>query len=501
MTDPTDTIDATDTIDPTDDSGVPPHRIAGVGVWTPRDRLSSDAVADAWGRSKTRGIDRVAVPAADEDALTMAITAARRALRAADREPSAVAALRWGTTTPPLAEEALTPRLGEALGVESDAVRGSHRGSTRAGTAAVLDALGDPFPALAVASDVPRGAPSEPEGHAAGAGAVGLLLTAPETDEPTGARVERRAHHASDYPGTRFREPDETDTRGFGVRTYDRAAFCAPFVRAVERLDPADDSVTETVTDDLDAAATTAPDNDLPAHALGRLDVSSDRLTTPVAVTGDTGAAGALLGLARAFERGADRTLLVGVGSGGVADAALVTGTAPVVGSVAGDREVSYTTMLRRREAITGDPPAGGGARVSIPTWRRSRAARYRLVAGQCVACGAVSFPGEGACRACHERADYERVRLPPTGEVVAVTGVSPDTAPPEFVPQTERGGDYAVGLVRFAVGEETVDVPLQVTEADPSAVAAGDRVRVTFRLVDRQDGLPRYGAKVRPTE
>ncbi len=461
--------------------------IAGVGTYLPRDRLSSDAVRDAWGMWKARGIETVAVAGPDEDSLTMGIAAARRALDASGVRPTDVEGVWFATTTPPLAEESLTPRLGAALNLPADAVRHAERGDTRAGTGAVVSALdASARPAVVVASDVPRGEPTTPEGHAAGAGATAVVVhTAGKTD--AGARVHARATHASPYPGSRFRQPGETTTEGFGVREYDRAAFRTPAVKAVQQLDAVEPH------SDADALAITTPDGDRPKRVARALGMQPAQLATPVASVGDTGVAAPLLGLAR----GGDRTLVVGVGSGAVADALFVAGRPPVVGHDRPTRSVSYTTALRRRETITGDPPNGGGARVSIPTWRRTHAARYRLTAGRCPACEAVSFPGSGACRSCHELVEYEPVQLPRRGTVVASAGVSPAGAPPEFVPQTKRGGGYPVAIVRFGRDDWRVDVPLQI--ADQSDVAAGESVRVVVRLIDRLDGLPRYGAKARP--
>lgn len=552
-------------------------RIVGGGAYAPRNRLSSEAVAEAWGRSQARGVERVAVPGADEDSLTMAAAAARRALAAADRDAGSVGLLVFATTTPPVEEPELTPRLGEFLGVPETAARRTHAGGTRAGTAALADALaslggsagtvaggdagsevddsefaGVDGPALVVAADAPLGEPNDATGHAAGAAAGALVLdtggsetgddtragSGGDTSAGAGARVLARGEYATDYAGTRGRERGAVETGGLGVTDYDRAAFREPATGAVDELVAAAPA-TAPDPDEVDALAITAPDGDRPARVAGALDCPPERITTPVRTLGDTGAAGPLVGLVRSFAEGpstADNadvsgdaddtaaaadaathhTLCVGVGSGGAADAALIAGTAPVATWIDGTRTVSYTDALRLRDRITGDAPAGGGAAVSVPTWRRSRAARYRLVAGVCPNCGALSFPAEGACGDCHELVSYDHVRLPRTGELVTVTGIAPGGAPPEFVPQAERGGDFPVGIVRFERGGETVSVPMQVCDADAVRrpgeatektgseerdVTAGDTVEHVVRRVYEQEGVVRYGAKARPVD
>ena len=470
-------------------------RILGGGVYAPSARLPRETVVEAWGRSRARGIDAVAVPAPDEDALTMGATAAERALAAAGLDAGDLAGIAFATTTPPLAEEDLLPRLGAALGVPADA-RTSYAGrSTRAGTRALRAARdAGAVPALVVAADAPPAAPNSPKGHAAGAGAAAVVVG---PDSGSGAGLVGDAEVMADYPGTRFRRSGREQTEGLGVTSYDREAFTRTIRTAVDLLgDDADAFDPE----EAAAFAVTAPDGDLPARAARSVGLDADTVSTPVDTLGDTGAAGPLLGLTAALREGATRTLVVGWGSGAGADALLVDGLAPVEGDLATDREVSYPAALRRRGEITGDEsPAGGGAAVSVPTWRRSLPARYRLRAGRCPDCGALAFPPEGACPGCHALVDYESVRLHPEGTVETVTGVSPDGAPPEFARQVERGGDYAVAIVRFEREGAAASVPMQVADADPESIAAGDRVRAVFRRIYEQEGVVRYGRKALP--
>ena len=467
-------------------------RILGVGTSVPSAGLAREAVVDAWGRSRARGVDAVAVPAPDEDTLTMGVAAAERALSAAGIDAGDLAGLAFATTTPPLAEEDLLPRLGAALGVPADARTHYAGRSTRAGTRALRAARdAGAVPTLVVAADAPPAAPNSPEGHAAGAGAAALVLG---PGSGRGARLTGDAEVAADYPGTRFRRTGREETEGLGVTTYDRAAFTRPIGAAVDLLgDEAD------APDPREAAAlaVTAPDGDLPARAARTVGLDADAVSTPAATLGDTGAAGPLLGLAAALREGATPTLVVGWGSGAGADAVFVDGLAPVDGDLATDRELTYPAALRRRGEITADePPAGGGAAVSVPTWRRSQPARYRLLAGRCPDCGALAFPPEGACPECHRLGSYESVRLPTDGVVETATGVSPGGAPPEFARQAERGGDYAVAIVRFERDGAGASVPLQVADANPNAVEAGDRVRTVFRRIYEREGVVRYGRK-----
>ncbi len=85
--------------------------IVSAGMYLPRFRLSTAETAEAWGTAPASGIERTAVPAADEDALTMAAAAAERALDDAPVDRSTIELLAVATTTPPLEEGDFVSRL------------------------------------------------------------------------------------------------------------------------------------------------------------------------------------------------------------------------------------------------------------------------------------------------------------------------------------------------------------------------------------------------------
>jgi len=479
--------------------------IAAVGAYTPPLRIDAAEFAEAWGRFEASGIDRKAVPEADEDALTMGWEAARRGLSAADADADEIGWLGFATTTPPLAESDLTARLGSFLGIPADATRHVFTGSTRAGTRALyagLDTASDGL-TLIVASDCPRGEPAAEHEHAAGAGAVALVLA---PDGP--ATVVDRAEYATPYPGTRFRQNDSETTDSIDVTSYERGAFTDTLGSAVDGL--ATDPAT------VDAAAVQAPDGDLPYRAAGPIgvDAAAVRDCATVQDLGDTGAASVLLSLARALADEQERVLGASFGSGAGADAFVVESEPSVPASLAleGSTDLSYPEYLRRRGDITGGPPEGGGAYVSVPSWQRSIPQRHRLVAGQCPACGALTFPPEGACRACNELVDFDPVRLPETGRVETVTAISRGGEPPEFAVQQAQSGEYSVAIVEFTTGDsdgdeaesneghdggakQRVSLPMQGTTAD---LVVGDDVRTVIRRIYEQEGVIRYGRKAR---
>ncbi|WP_367996346.1 zinc ribbon domain-containing protein [Haloferax volcanii] len=506
--------------------------IAGVGAYVPRLYLPASAYREAWDNGGAPGVDRVAVADADEDTLTMATEAGRRALAAAGADAGDIDHLALATTTPPNDEEEIAVRLASLLGVDPSVPTRQFGGSTRAGAvalAATVEATqnvgdGASSPRLVVVTDSPRGAPESDEAAGAGAGAAALVLA---EDGPLA--VDAVGEFGDPAPGTRFRGFGSAETESIGVTQYERDAYTRAVAGAVEALG------IDTTELNPDAVALTAPDGKLPYRAAGALGVEPARIAagTVVSRTGDTGVAGPFLGLAAALDSagdaGADESggrspatsvLLVGYGGGAGATAlalsteatdtnAAASSVVPVEAVLDGDVELSYAEALRRRGTITGGEPAGGGAYVSVPTWKRTIPQRHRLVAGECTECGALSFPPEGACTDCGSLAGYDDVTLPGTGTVEAATAIGQGGAPPEFVEQQQRAGSFPVAVVAFdgpggeggETDERTVSAPAQVVHSPAGTPAIGDRVEAVPRRIYEQEGVVRYGFKVVPAE
>ncbi|ADQ68881.1 3-hydroxy-3-methylglutaryl-CoA synthase [Halogeometricum borinquense DSM 11551] len=465
--------------------------LAGVGAYAPQTYVTAETIREAWGQFGGDGIQQTSVTGADEDTLTMGYEAATRALSAADIDAEAVTTLIFGTTTPPNEEESATARLASFLGLTDDVATTQLTGSANAGVNGLtlgLDA-GPGETALVVASDAPLGAPDSDVEHAAGAGAAAVVLS----EGGTGV-VTDRATHTATYPGTRFRPAGESETRSLGVTQYDRQAYREAVSGAVSELG---------ADTDVDAAAVGGPDGKLPYRATGELGVDAETIQAGATVheLGDTGAAMPLLGLTKALDNGADRILVVGYGSGSEATAAVIDGSVPTESDRDGTVELSYGEYLRIRGVVTPGEPDGGGAYVSVPSWRRTLPQRHRLVAGQCAECESLAFPPEGACSSCGTLDSYESVALPGTGTVEAATVIGQGGAPPEFVEQQARDGSYVSAVVALdAPDGGTVSAPMQVVDTDEKP-AIGDALTATIRRVYTQEGVTRYGTKMRPAD
>lgn len=460
-------------------------RLAGVGAYAPRYRLSADAVRDALGSFEAPGIESVAVPDADEDAVTMAWEAGRRALDAAALDGADVDAIFLASTTLPTLDESPVPHLAVAFDAPDDVDSRAFTASTAAGGEALATALEyDAGTVLVVAADAPTGAPDDALGHAAGAGAAAVVLT------PDGDDVSHAGSATLPFQGTRYRQTGADATTGLGITGYDRVAYTDTLTAALDGVEVG-----------VDAAALSMPDGKRPYRATAAcgLDAETVGAAETVSTLGDTGAASPLLGLAQAARDGATSIVLAAYGSGATCHAFEIHAAgAPVEAALDGEWALDYAGAMRRRGAFSTGPPAGGGANVTTPTFRRSLAQRYRLDAGVCRACGDPAFPPDGACPTCGARDGYETVTLPWTGRVATTTEIGAGGAPPEFVDYQQRAGAYGTAIVTFEGEAGAVDVPLQVVGYDdPPEI--GDRVSTSLRVLYDQHGSRRYGLKATP--
>lgn len=467
--------------------------IVAASVYVPRARLSTDEIDEAWGHSTAAGVETKAVPAADEDAVTMAIAAAERLFSDCDVDRSALDRLAIASTTPPVAEGDFASRVVRALGLPRSVGQSVHTNHTAAAAEAIDAALHASGRVLVLAADCPRGDPAESD-HPLGAGAAALLI-----DDDAVIAVRDGTWYADESPGIRFRTDDAIDS--LGITTYERNAMSTALSQAVSALNKGDETI--------DAAAIHQPNGSLPYRLARSLPIDNAAVSAGLVADriGDAGAATVPIGLLAALAAATDDAQTVAAFFGGGTAAAFACEVADAQRSidVAGLSDldtgvsISYTHYLRRRDHLKGREVGGGGANVSLPTWRESLDARYRLIAGKCPECGAVSFPPRGACQSCHARVEFESVPANRTGKIVALATIGQGGAPPEFARYQQRDGAYGAAIVELPAGDGSIRLPGQLTDADLEHASVGDRVTASIRRIYEQEGVPRYGVKFVP--
>lgn len=327
--------------------------IESYGIALPALRMEASEYVAAWGSCGARGMKQKAVCAYDEDAVTLAIEAARMALdRLGEAGAGRIDAMFFGVTTPPYDEKPSAATLATALTADRDLRVTEITGSPQAGIQALVSALefsaaNSGARALAISGDVPSAPPDAVYEHALGAGAAAFVVGG------DGKAAEFSGHWAvtRETFGARFRRHGAEVLTDLELRTRDNLAV----LQALGKVIPADKVSRLALGADAGlmrgaARALGLPDAETPADALW-------------SEIGDCGAASAPLALCAALDgaRAGDGVLTAGLGGGGTA--ALFTaakGLAPMrrkgvklTDAIARGRAIDYVTYLKNRHVLS----------------------------------------------------------------------------------------------------------------------------------------------------
>ena len=160
--------------------------IVGYGAYVPRYRIRIAEIAAQWGResegeTKGTGLVEKTVPGMDEDAITIAVEAARHALARAGIDPRRVGALYVGSESHPYAVKPSGTVVAAALGIGPNVHVADFEFACKAGTEAMFCALshvkeGEMDFALAIGADTSQGAPADPLEYTASAGGAAFVF-------------------------------------------------------------------------------------------------------------------------------------------------------------------------------------------------------------------------------------------------------------------------------------------------------------------------------------
>ena len=480
-------------------SATPLGSIVSCGAYLPRLRLPRARIAEAMGwlrpESSTPSGAR-SVCNWDEDALTLAVEAARECVRAAGTAPR-IGSVSLASTTLPFADRSNATLLAGALDLPEDVETADVAGSLRAGTTALAQAArrSDGAARLVVASDARVARPGSPQEMEFGAGAAALLVTDAANDTrqaPALASILATAHRAADFVD-HYRMQGES----FDYSLEER------WVRDEGLLKLVPEVIGQTL-----CAAGIEPAR-IDRIVVGGSAGTASRIAKLAGLgharlqdglredCGDTGTAHPLLMLAAALEEGApgEQVLLVGFGQG--VDVLLIRLAA--ARPAQGPRAVSSALARRRTEAHYARYLAHAGLlevdfgmraerdnrSAQSVAWRKHRALTA-FVGGRCQSCGTVQFPRSRVCvnpecRKTDTQADH---RL--ADSLGRVKSFTEDWQ--AFSPRPP----CVYGNVEF---EDGGNLMMELTDVDSSEIAVGARVRFMFRIKDRDAlrGFRRY--------
>jgi hydroxymethylglutaryl-CoA synthase len=459
------------------------------GAYVPFHRLRRSEISDALGEGPGKGTRSVA--SYDEDATSMGVEAARRALKSAPT--SHPKRLLFATTNPPYLDKTNANAIHAALSLDPSALAIDVIGSVRSGVGAFLLAAESVTPTLAVLADIRTGLPGGSDEREGGDAAAAFLFG----DGPVIAEILGQQSFTEEFLD-RWRLPGALASRVWEDR-FGEFAYV-----------PLADSVFSDVlkqvgltTDDVDVLVVAGThDRSVRAFARGsgvaRL---GDDLSSKV---GNAGTAQPGLLLAAALDRAQpDQTIALVVLADG-ATAVVLRTTDNLTAYQAsngpddftvdaqisnGDESLRYTTFLSWRGFLTREPPRRPDLIPPAgPPSLRTAAYKFGFVGSRCSECGTVHLPSVRVCVECKALDQMEPIHMADLhGSVATFTidhlAFSPSPPVVAAVVDFDGGGRFSCEL----------------TDVDPAEVAIGDRVEMTFRRLFTAGGIHNYFWKARP--
>ena len=461
--------------------------IISYGAYLPHRRLDRSAIAAVAGTGGGKGTRTVA--SYDEDTTTMGVEAGRRALRATDARPGA---LWFSTVTPAYVDKTNATAVHAALRLPADVIAADFGGAVRSGVAALRSALAGGPAALVITADVRTGLPGSAD-EAAGGDAAAALLVGDDADGSVLAEVLGTGT-ATDEFLDRWRTPGDDRSKQweekFGETRYVPLAQQA-FAGAL-----ADAGIEADRVDRLVVAGTHGRANKAAAKKLG---VPADRVVDDLAATvGNPGAAQPALLLASALDTAGPGQVIVLLMLADGADAVVLRTTeaiaafepaVTVADQVAAGAPVPYGKFLAWRGFLTPEPPRRPEpARPSASAAGRSEDWKFGFVGSRDRSTGAIHLP---PARVSMEGGAIDDMEPAPMADV-------PGTVVTYTIDKLVYSPSPPVvfAVVDFDGGGRA---PVELTDVEPTAVAIGDRVEMTFRRLFTADGIHNYFWKARP--
>jgi len=301
--------------------------IVGYGASIPRFRIRVEEIASVWGADAAavkRGllIEEKAVAAPDQDTITFAVEAARRAVRRAGIAPQEIGAVYVGSESHPYAVKPSGTVLAEAIGATPGVHTADFEFACKAGTeamfvAAALVEAGRARCALACGADTSQGAPGDPLEYATAAGGAAFVFGA----EGLVAELEDECSFTTDTPDF-WRRAHRRYPRHGGRFTGDPAYF-----RHITGAGRALMDRLHLGPGDITYAVFHQPNGKFPRRAAGLLGFSEEQIAPGLLAPkmGNAYSASSPLGLCATLDaaRPGERILLVSYGSGAGSDAFL----------------------------------------------------------------------------------------------------------------------------------------------------------------------------------
>ena len=299
--------------------------LVSYGAYIPRYRIRTEEIAKVWGKDASTiirglGVEEKSVPDIDEDTVTIAVEAARHAIRRAQIDPKRIGAIYTGSESHPYAVKPTSTIVAEAIGAAPTLTAADYEFACKAGTAALqtcmgLVASGMVDIGVAIGADVSQGAPNDALEFTAAAGGVAAVVS---RAEEAVALIDDTCSFTTDTPDFWRREGQPYPEHG-GRFTGEPAYF-----RHVQEATNALLEKTHTTPEDYDYVVFHQPNAKFPKSVAAKLGFTKKQLAPGLVVgrLGNTYSASSMMGLAAVLDvaQPSEKVLLTSFGSGAGSD-------------------------------------------------------------------------------------------------------------------------------------------------------------------------------------
>ncbi len=303
--------------------------IVSYGAYIPRYRIKVEEIAKVWGGNAGSIIDGLmvfekSVPDVDEDTITIAVEAARNAIKRAGINPEKIEAIYTGSESHPYAVKPSSTVVAEAIGATPNLTSADFEFACKAGTAAIQTCMGMVGAGMielgmAIGSDVSQGAPGDALEYTAAAGGVAYIIGR----ENTAADIEATYSFTTDTPDFWRREGrpyPEHGGRFTGEPGYFKhVSSCATCLMEKTGTKPSD----------YDYAVFHQPNGKFPVRVAKMLGFTNEQIKHGLVVSrlGNTYSGSCMMGLAATLDiaRPGESIFVTAFGSGAGSDAFSIT--------------------------------------------------------------------------------------------------------------------------------------------------------------------------------
>jgi len=304
--------------------------IVGYGAYIPFYRIKVEDIARIWGEnpksiSNGLGIFEKSVPSIDEDTATIAVEAARRAIKTTKIDAKDIGAIYVGSESHPYAVKPTATIVAEAINATPYMTAADYEFACKAGTAAIQNCMalvksGMIKYGMAIGSDVAQAAPGDALEYTAAAGGAAYIV-----GKEGIAEINETVSFTTDTPDFWRREGQPYP--GHGERFTGEPAYYRHIKNAANLLM----EKMGTKPSDYDYAVFHQPNGKFPRRVAKMLGFSKEQIENGLLcpVIGNTYSGSMLMGLAATLDiaKPGDRIIAVSFGSGAGSDAFDITVT------------------------------------------------------------------------------------------------------------------------------------------------------------------------------